>query len=568
MTTWTQVTNPLNNLWLSAFVAALPIFFLGWALAIKKMKGYLAALLTILLATLIAIFVYGMPTGIALTTDLLGAFKGLAPIGYVVLTGVFLYNLTVEAGQFEIIKYSISKVSDDQRIQALLIAFAFSAFIEGAAGFGTPVAIAAAMLIGLGFPPLYAAGLALVANSIPVAFGSIGIPITTAGSVSGLSPDLIGAMAGRQLPILTLIIPFWVVMIMGGWKAAKGVMPALVVSGVSFAAAQFISSNYLGYQSTDLIASMTAIAALILLLLVWKPKDRWTFEGMQATVPGNKGYPRPAELELSATSPTQATDTGGQRYSGSEILRAWSPYIITSLVILLWSRQWFKDLFDVKKGASQFWEIKFNMPVVHKAVLVGGKAQDAVYSLNWITASGTAILVATILGGLVLGMSPKRYIATFVKTLKQLALPLVAIACFLAYAELSQRSGMGTTMGLALSKTGAAFAFFAPIIGYIGVFLTGSDTSTNALFGKLQTVAAKEVGIDPILAVASNSTGGCAAKMISPQSIAVGAGATNMVGQEGNILRFTIKHSLIFVFLIGIISWLQAHVFTWMIPGH
>ncbi|MFC4769344.1 L-lactate permease [Effusibacillus consociatus] len=540
--TWTQVTNPLDNLWLSALVAALPIFFLGWALAVKKMKGYIAALLTILLATLIAIIVYGMPTGIALTTDILGALKGLAPIGYVVLTGVFLYNLTVESGQFEIIKYSISKVSDDQRIQALLIAFCFSAFIEGAAGFGTPVAIAAAMMIGLGFPPLYAAGLALVANSIPVAFGSIGIPITTAGNVTGLSPDLIGAMAGRQLPILTLIIPLWVVMIMGGWKAAKGVMPALVVAGVSFAGAQFISSNYLGYQSTDLIASMTSIVALMILLVFWKPKDKWSFEGSTVTLANDK------------------------QYSGGQILRAWSPYIITSLIILLWSRQWFKDYFTPAKGASPIWEINFNMPVLHNAVKIADKAQAAPYVLNWVTASGTAILIATILSALVLGMSAQKYLATFAKTLKQLALPLISIACFLAYAELSTRSGMGTTMGQALSKTGAAFAFFAPIIGYIGVFLTGSDTSTNALFGKLQTVAAKEVGIDPILAVSSNSTGGCAAKMISPQSIAVGAGATNMAGQEGNILRFTLKHSLIFVFLMGIISWLQAYVFTWMIP--
>lgn len=542
MSTFAQNFNPTGSLWLSALLAALPIAFLGWALAVKKMKGYLAALLTITLATLIAIIVFRMPVSLALTTDLLGALKGLAPIGYVVLTGVFLYNLTVATGQFEIIKYSISKVSDDQRIQALLIAFSFSAFIEGAAGFGTPVAIAAAMLIGLGFPPLYAAGLALVANSIPVAYGSIGIPITTAGNVTGLSPDLIGAMAGRQLPFLTLIIPLWVVMIMGGWKAAKGVLPAVIVAGVSFAAAQFVSSNYLGYQSTDLIASMTSIVAMAILLTFWKPKDKWTFEGTTSTVAADKHY------------------TGGQ------ILRAWSPYLITSLIILLWSRTWFKAMFTAPKGQSSIWEIKFNMPILHNAVTVGGKAQAAEYLLNWVTASGTAILVATILSAIVLGMSASKFLETFGKTFKQLALPLVSIAAFLAYAELSTRSGMGTALGMALSATGPAFAFFAPIIGYIGVFLTGSDTSTNALFGKLQTVAASQVGIDPILAVASNSTGGCAAKMISPQSIAVGSGATNMVGQEGNILRFTLKHSLIFVTLIGIISWLQAYVFTGMIP--
>lgn len=542
MSTWAQNFNPTGNLWVSALLAVLPIIFLGWALAVKKMKGYVAALLTILLATLIAIIVYQMPVGLALTTDILGALKGLAPIGYVVLTGVFLYNLTVATGQFEIIKYSISKVSDDQRIQALLIAFSFSAFMEGAAGFGTPVAIAAAMLIGMGFPPLYAAGLALVANSIPVAYGSIGIPITTAGNVTGISPDLIGAMAGRQLPLLTLIIPLWIVMIMGGWKAAKGVLPAVIVAGVSFALAQFVSSNYLGYQSTDLIASMTSIVAMAVLLTFWKPKDTWRFEGTKATITSDKHY------------------TGGQ------ILRAWSPYILTSLIILLWSRSWFKAFFTPPKGQSSIWEIKFNMPVLHNAITVGGKAQGAEYLLNWVTASGTAILVATILSAIVLGMSASKYLETFGKTLKQLSLPLISIGAFLAYAELSTRSGMGTTMGMALSSTGKAFAFFAPFIGYIGVFLTGSDTSTNALFGKLQTVAAGQVGINPILAVASNSTGGCAAKMISPQSIAVGAGATNMAGQEGNILRFTLKHSLIFVTLIGIITWLQAYIFTGVVP--
>lgn len=537
MATWNQISNPLGNLWLSALVAAIPIFFLGWALAIKKMKGHIAALLTILLATLIVVFVYGMPVGMAISTDILGALKGLAPIGYVVLTGVFLYNLTVESGQFEVIKHSIAKVSDDQRIQAILIAFCFSAFIEGAAGFGTPVAIAAAMMIGMGFPPLYAAGVALVANSIPVAYGSIGIPITTAGDVTGIKADLIGAMAGRQLPILTLIIPLWIVMIMGGWKAAKGVIPALVVAGISFAGAQFFASNYMNYQQTDLIASMVSIVALVLLLFVWKPKDKWSFEG------------------------TAAIAKSDIHYTGGRILRAWSPYLITTIVIFVWGRPEFKKLFD-----APFWKLKFQMPGIHNAVMVGGKPAAAVYDYNWFLMSGTAILIATLLSALVLGMPINKYLQTLGKTFKQLAFPLVSIACFLAYAELSSRSGMGRTLGEALASTGAAFAFFAPIIGYIGVFLTGSDTSTNALFGKLQQVAAQKVGISDVLAVAANSTGGCAAKMISPQSIAVGAGATNMVGQEGNILRFTLKHSLVFVALIGIITWLQAYVLTWMIP--
>ncbi|BCJ88047.1 L-lactate permease [Effusibacillus dendaii] len=545
MPTWSFNADPAGNLWISALVAALPIIFLGIALAVLKMKGYIAAILTIIFASLIAVFFYGIPASIVVSTDILGAVTGLAPIGYVVLMGVFLYNLTVEAGQFEIIKYSISKVSDDQRIQALLVAFSFSAFMEGAAGFGTPVAIAAAMLIGIGFPPLYAAGLALVANSIPVAFGSIGIPITTAGQVSGIHADLIGAMVGRQLPILTLIIPFWVVMIMGGWKAAKGVIPALAVSGISFALAQFIASNYMGYQSTDLIASMFSIVALVVLMMFWKPKDKWSFEGT-----------------------TAAAAVSDKHYTGGQILRAWSPYIITSIVILIWGRDWFKNLFPASKANApgNWWEIKFNMAGVHNAILVDGKAQAATYVLNWVTASGTAIFVACVLAAIVLAMGPQRFLGVLGRTFKQLALPLLSIACFLAYAELSRRSGMGNSMGNALAKTGVLFAFFAPFIGYIGVFLTGSDTSTNALFAKLQAFTAKQVHISDVLAVAANSSGGCAAKMISPQSIAVGAGATNMAGQEGNILRFTLKHSLIFVTLIGVITWLQAYVFTGMIP--
>ncbi|GAX89503.1 L-lactate permease [Effusibacillus lacus] len=550
MQPWTKVVDPFGNIWLSALVAALPIFVLGYLLAVRKMKGYLAALITIVIATLIGIFMYGIPynnsVGAVLAMDFLGAFKGLFPIFYVVLFGVFLYNLTVEAGQFEIIKWSIGKVSDDQRIQAILIAFCFSAFIEGAAGFGTPVAIAAAMMIGMGFPPVYAAGLALVANSVPVAYGSIGIPITTAGSVTGLDPNLIGAMAGRQLPILTLIVPLWVVMIMGGWKAAKGVLPAAIVAGVSFAAAQFISSNYFSYQITDLAASFSSIIAMAILLVFWKPKDKWTFEGAQVQLASDK------------------------KYTAGQVAVAWSPYVITMIVIFIWSEKWFKDLFPASKAgqAAPWYEIKFAVPGLYAKT--GDTVSNVVHSINWFTASGTAILVATLLSALVLiafaNFSFARYLKTFGNTCKQLALPALSVACFLAYAELSTRTGMGETLGKALSSTGVLFAFFAPIIGFIGVFLTGSDTSTNALFGKLQQVAAKEVGISDILAVSSNSTGGCAAKMISPQSIAVGAGATNQAGQEGNILRFTFKHSLIFVGLMGVISWLQAYVFPWMVP--
>lgn len=547
---WSKVVDPLGNIWLSALVAALPIFLLGYLLIVRKMKGYLAAIYTLLLASLIGIFVYGIPQGNAVSAvismDLLGAFKGLLPIFYVVLTGVFLYNLTVEAGQFDIIKWSIGKVSDDQRVQAILIAFCFSAFIEGAAGFGTPVAIAAAMLIGLGFPPLYAAGLALVANSVPVAYGSIGIPITTAGQVTGLSPDLIGMMVGRQLPIMTLIVPIWVVAIMGGWKAVKGVLPAALVAGISFAAAQFISSNFFSYQITDLVAAFTSIICLAILLVFWKPKDTWSFEGSQV----------------------KADD--GKRYTAGQVAVAWAPYVITMVVIFIWSEQWFKDLFPATKAGTPgvWYEFKFGVPGLYAKT--GDKVSLFVHQLNWVTASGTAILLATLISALVLilfaNFSFGKYFRTFGRTVKQLTLPALSIACFLAYAELSTRTGMGETLGKALASTGMLFAFFSPIIGFIGVFLTGSDTSTNALFGKLQQVAGQQVGISDILTVASNSTGGCAAKMISPQSIAVGAAATDQAGQEGNILKFTLKHSLIFVAILGIIAWLQANVFTGLIP--
>lgn len=533
--TWTQVINPLDNLFLSALVAAIPILFMFYALAIARMKGYIAGLTTLAIAIIVAIFVYGMPAGLAIWSSVYGAFYGIFPIGWIVLTAVFLYQLTVKSGQFEIIKDSIAAITDDRRLQALLIAFSFGAFLEGAAGFGTPVAITAGMLVGLGFNPLYAAGLCLIANTAPVAFGGIGIPIITAGAVSGVDTMAISQMVGRQLPFLSVFVPFWLVFIMAGWKGAKEVMPAILVCGVSFAAAQWFSANYLSPMLPDIISSLVSIVAMVVFLRNWKPKNIWRFKDEPA-----------ATLEV-------------KKHSFGVIAKAWSPFIVLTILIGDWGLKSVKTLLDTVTVAIPF-------DAINNLIVAGGKPVAVVYKFNYLSAAGTAILLSAIITAFILKISFSDFIKTFIDTVKSLTLPLVTIASVLGFAYVANWSGMTPTLGKAFTVTGSLFPLVSPLLGWLGVFVTGSDTSANALFGKMQAVTATDIGVDPVLTVAANSSGGVAAKMISPQSIAVATAATNLVGKEGDLFRFTVLHSLFFTAIISVITYLQAYMLSWMIP--
>jgi lactate permease len=540
MNNWTQVFNPLNNILLSALVAAIPMLFIFWALIIKRMKGYMASLLTAGIAIIIAVFVYGMPVKLAFLSTAHGALYGLFPICWIIISAVFLYNISVKSGQFEVIKNFMASITSDRRIQALLIAFAFGSFLEGTAGMGTPVAITAAMLVGLGFNPLYAAGICLIANTAPVAFGAIGIPITVASQVSGIPEMAISQMIGRTLPLLSLFVPFYLVILMCGWKKSVEVMPAILVTGISFAFFQWFASNYMSPMLPDVIAGLASILCLMILLRFWKPKTNWKFK---------------EESE-------QAIDTN-IKYTSGQIFKAWSPFIVLTVMIIAWGLQPVKDILN------DFGLIKFNIPGLHNVILNGDGSNLPIgqtFKFNYLSASGTAIIIAAIISVTIVGMKWKNAIKIFIDTLKQLKFTIVTIASVLGFAYLTNSSGMSNSMALALVSTGVLFPFFSPILGWLGVFLTGSDTSSNALFGKLQSATANSLGIDPVLTVAANASGGVTGKMISPQSIAVGVAAVGLVGKESDLFRFTFKHSFIMLFMISIITLLQAYILKWMIP--
>ncbi|HTM98679.1 MAG TPA: lactate permease LctP family transporter, partial [Pedobacter sp.] len=452
---WNQIINPLNNLALSALVAIIPIAFIFWALIIKKMKGYKASLFATALAILIAIFIYKMPINLALLSTANGALYGLFPIGWIVITAVFLFNITVKSGQFEIIKHFMASITSDRRLQALLIAFSFGAFLEGTAGFGAPVAITAAMLVGLGFNPLYAAGLCLIANTAPVAFGAVGIPITVASQVSSIPEMAISQMVGRTLPILSIFLPLYLVVLMSGFKKAKEVLPAIAVSGFSFSFLQWISSNYLGPALPDVIAGIGSIVILVLFLNFWKPKNIWRFKDEPA-----------------------ATINADEKYTTGQIIRAWSPFILLTIMIIAWGLQPIKELFNF------FGQVQFEFPGIHNVILdKTGKAIPHIYKFNWLSASGTAILLSAIIAIPLIGLRFKEGAKEFLATLRQLRFPTITIASVLAFAYIVNDSGITITIAEALANTGFLFPFFAPLLGWLGVFITGSDTSANALFG-------------------------------------------------------------------------------------
>ena len=559
MFTWTQVYTPVfGNVLLSALVASIPVILLLGLLGFAHLKAHWCAIAGLLSSLTIAILVYGMPTKLALASAGYGAAYGLLPIGWIILGAIFVYDITVKTGDFEVVKHSISGISDDRRIQLLLIGFSFGAFIEGAAGFGTPVAISGAMLIGLGFRPLKAAVLALIGNTAPVAYGALGIPIITLAKVTGLPEMALSQMVGRQLPIFSLIVPFWLIWAMAGRKKMMEVWPACLTCGLSFAITQFVVSNYMGPSLVDILGSVVSMGSTLLLLKFWKPKTNWHFD--HETKEGR-----------------QADADARPDQSLGQVAKAWMPWALLCVFVFAWGYPAFKTFLNGgAKGAENFLmgvsSVNFPIPYLDKAVLkvapVVAKetAEGAVYVFNWLSATGTSLIFVGIISGLLLGLSFSELFKTFLNTLKRIRISLLTITAMLGLGFTTRYSGLDATMGLAFASTGFLFPFFSPLLGWLGVALTGSDTSSNVLFGGLQKISAEALGINPILSCAANSSGGVMGKMIDAQSIVVAGVATGQQGSEGEILRGVFWHSIALASLVGVVVFLQAYVFPWMIP--
>ena len=531
--TWTQTYDPLGQLILSSLVASVPVVVLLGLLAFWHVRAQIAAMAGLLAALGIAVLVYGMPAPLAGMAAVNGALFGLFPIGWIVLNAMFVYQLSVETGQFAVLQRQIASVSDDKRIQALLIAFSFGAFIEGAAGFGAPVAITGALMIGLGFKPLEAAKLALIGNTAPVAFGSLGTPLTTLADISGLDLLQLSAMVGRQLPLFSLIVPFWLVAAQVGWRGMLGVWPACFVTGASFGTMQFVMSNYHGPWLVDIVSAVVAMAVLVLFMKVWKPKKQ------TESAPAQPGA-----------------------------WKAWLPWVFLTIFIFAWSAK------PVKNGLNDLFNAEIEVPLLHKAVqkvppvVLHAEAEKAVFKFNALSATGTAALLAGVLAGLCLGLKPLRIAKLYAQTVWRLRVSLLTIALMLALGYVTRYSGTDTTMGLMMASTGWLFPFFSPIIGWLGVALTGSDTSSNVLFGNLQQVTANQLQLSPIHMAASNSSGGVMGKMIDAQSIVVASVATGGHPESpdaGTVLRSVFWHSIALALLMGVVVMVQAYWMPWMI---
>jgi lactate permease len=556
MQTWQQLYSPLGSLGLSALAAVIPIVFFFLALAVFRLKGHVAGSITLALSILVAIFAFQMPVDMAFAAAGYGFLYGLWPIAWIIVAAVFLYKLTVKSGQFEVIRSSVLSITDDQRLQVLLIGFCFGAFLEGAAGFGAPVAITAALLVGLGFNPLYAAGLCLIANTAPVAFGALGIPIIVAGQVTGIDAFHIGAMTGRQLPLLSLFVPFWLVFMMDGLRGVKETWPAALVAGLSFAVTQYFTSNFIGPELPDITSALASLICLTLFLKVWQPKRSFSEA---------KGSVGAAVVQPSGSQPTP--------YSFGEIFKAWSPFLILTVLVTIWTLKPFKAAF-APGGAMYNFVFNFAIPHLDQLVIktapivTAPTAMPAVFKLDPISATGTAIFLSALISMAVLKINFKTGLTTFKETFWELRWPILSIGMVLAFAFVTNYSGMSSTMALVLAGTGAAFPFFSPFLGWLGVFLTGSDTSSNALFSSLQATTAHQIGVNDTLLVAANTSGGVTGKMISPQSIAVACAATGLVGKESDLFRFTVKHSLFFATIVGLITLIQAYWLTGMLVHH
>jgi len=533
---WQQVYTPLQSVGLSTLVAALPIVILLGGLALLRLKAHVAALLGLGASLVTAMAAFGMPAGMALRTTGLGAAYGLFPIGWIILNVIFLYDLTVEKGSFKVMQDSLTGITRDRRLQLLLIAFCFGAFFEGAAGFGTPVAVTAAILIGLGFAPLAASGLSLIANTAPVAYGALGTPIIALAGVTGLDVRALGAMVGRQLPLFSVLIPFWLVWAFCGFRKTREVWPALLVAGVFFAVPQWLISNTHGPWLAGVGSAVVSMAALVLFLLRWRPRTFYGFPGEGAA----------------AARPRLAT---------REVARAWMPWLILSIFVFLWGIPRIKALLDGLFSA------RFAVPGLDKLVLrvppvvAENTAEPAVFSFNALSFTGTGIFAAAVLAGLLMSFTPRQLLRTYGKTLKRVRFSLFTVAAMLALGYVTRYSGLDATLGLAFARTGVLYPFFGTMLGWLGVAMTGSDTSSNVLFGSLQKISAGQLGLSPVLMAAANSSGGVMGKMIDAQSIVVASTATRWYGHEGEILRYVFFHSLALAALMGLLVFLQAYVF-------
>lgn len=535
---WNQIYDPLGNIWLSAAVASLPLLcFLG-CLVFLKLKGYIAAIITVALAFLIAVLMYKMPILMVASSIVYGFMYGLWPIAWIIIAAIFLYKLSIKSGQFEIIKQSVLTITPDQRIQVVLIGFCFGAFLEGAIGFGGPVAITAALLAGLGLRPLYAAGLCMIANTAPVAFGAVGIPIIAMAGSVGVDAKEISAMTGYMLPPLTIFVPFFIVFLMDGFKGIKETFPAILVAASSFAITQFITSVYVGPELPDITSAVVSLAATTLFLKYWQPKNIFTFDGV-------------------------IQEKSEKKYTIKEIIFAWSPFLILIVMIILWTS--FKSILN-------FATIQIEVPFLHNLVnkvapiVSEPTAMGAVFKFDILSAVGTAIFFTAIISALIAKTKTNVVVSTFKETLNEMKFPILTIGLVLSFAYIANYSGISATLATTLASTGKAFTFFSPIIGWIGVFLTGSDTSSNLLFGTLQQATAIQLGMKDTLFLAANSVGGVVGKMISPQSIAIACAAVGLVGKESDLMKFTVKYSVLFVIFIGLWTSFIAYVVPLIIP--
>jgi lactate permease len=549
---WNQVYNPLGNAALSTAAAAIPVVTLLLLIASNKVKAHIAAVIALIAANLVAILVFTMPADMSIRASLLGAVTGFFPIGWIVLNVIFLYRLTVEKGAFQTLQTTIGGVTADRRLQLLLIAFAFGAFFEGASGFGTPVAVTGAILIGLGFSPLAASGLSLIANTAPVAYGALGTPIAGLASVTGLDPFVLGAMVGRQLPFFSLIVPFWLIWVFAGFRGMLEVWPAILVTGVAFAVPQFLISNFINPWIVDIGASLISMACLILFLKVWRPGRIWTSPALRTR-------------DDSAATVTAPVAKPGPPPSRAEVWMSLLPWIIVCALLLLWGTDWFKA--QVNPIAT--WN--YPVPELHKMinkvppVASAPTPEAAVFAFTWLSYTGTGMLIAALISGLLMGFTPWRLLREYVRTLRVCAYSLITIAAMLAIGTLTRLSGIDATLGLAFAGTGVLYPFFGTLLGWLGVALTGSDTASNVLFGNLQRITSEQLGLSPVLMAAANSSGGVMGKMIDAQSIVVASTATNWFGHEGSILRFVFWHSIALACLVGLLVMAQAYVLPGMI---
>ncbi len=549
---WQQIYNPLGSMWLSTLVASIPVAVMLIGLGFLHLKAHIAAGAGLLSALLIAIIAYGMPTEMAAKAAMLGGLVGLLPIGWIVLNIIFLHQLTEKNGSFKVLQNSIAGITEDRRLQLLLIAFAFGAFFEGAAGFGTPVAVTAAILIGLGFSPLAASGLSLIANTAPVAYGALGTPIITLAKVHGYDLMSISAMVGRQLPLFSLIVPFWLIWAFAGRRGMMQIWPALLVTGLSFAIPQFLVSNYIGPELVDVIAAMSSMTCLVLFLKVWKPKEIWRSTSLK-----NHAEDEAREIVI------QEKIT----YPRSEVVRAWMPWVILTVFVFIWGLPVVKDFLN------SLYAPKFPIDGLHQMVekvapvVAKPTKEGAVYVFNLLSATGTGILLAAIIGGLAMKYNPWSLVKNYVTTFWLVRYSLLTIVLMLGLGTLTRYSGLDTTLGLAFAATGMFYPFFGTLMGWMGVALTGSDTASNVLFGGMQKVAAEQIGLSPNLMGAANSSGGVMGKMIDAQSIVVASTATRWFHHEGDILRYVFFHSIALACLVGIFVTMQAYVwpFTLMV---